>query len=426
MWNEWTNIIIYSLVTLLYGSVFTLLFLEVELSNRKNMFFFLGYFFVAMALQGLVLQYSDVKNVVYLYPVLVHLPLFLLCVLGYKRSVLTTVSSVMMSYFLTSPRYILAELVDMCIPSLPYAEYAGKIIASLILAYPIYRWVVPVMRKSFRRNDRDVIHFFAPLTILYTLSYLLYVYTDLLATNGILMVEIIFTLFFLFIFFYLQEYFVSMDEKYQEEKKNQMLVLSTDALKRQMEIISENNEQTRILRHDMRHYAAMIKQYAGIGEQEKVIAISEEIEKRNIAVTVKQYCSNPEVNLLLNTYISQLEEARIIPEVKISVPETIQINEMDFCVVLGNILDNALHSISVCRRDRFCSILLKYDMGKLYLEVQNSCEDVVAFQNGIPVSCRSGHGYGCKSVEYVAEKYYGICSFELKENVFISKVILHE
>jgi len=417
---------LYSVVTLLYGSCFCLLFLGVPWNEHRIYWSFLGYVIVTLGFQGIVMYYFSVQMVVYLYPLIVHVPLFLLCTLYYGKSILNTVSSIMMCYFLTSPRYILAKILVFVFPNLPGSENMGKVIVSFLLAYPIYKWFVPVMQKSFQRKSRDVMHFFVPLTILYTFSYLLYVYTDLLKTNGVFMMEIIFTFFFIFIFYYLQKYFVSIDDILEKEQRNQLLAVSTEALKKQLDILKESNEQTRILRHDMRHYATMVKQYAQMGDMDKVVCISEEIETKNQAVVVKTYCSNPWINLLLNVYMAQMEEAGVEHEVETSVPVEINIRDMDLCVVLGNVLDNAMRSINAGKGKRFCSILLRYDDGKLYLEVQNSCESPVSFHNGIPLSVREGHGYGCKSIEYIVEKYCGICSFRLEETTFITQVILHE
>lgn len=417
---------LYSVVTLLYGCIFTLVFLNVRLNNCRNLVSFILFVITDLSVQFLLGYYVSVDMVREFYPLIVHFPLFFLCTLYYGKSIITAVSSIMMCYFLTSPRYILAELITDIIPVLPYPDSMGKIIASALLVFPIYKWIVPVMRRTFGRNSRDNMHFFAPLILVYTLSYLLYVYTDLLVTDGILMMEIMFTLFFLIIFYYQQKYFVSMDDTIEKEKLNQMLVLSAEALKKQLDILNESNENTRILRHDMRHYATMVKQYAKMGNIDKVISISEEIEIKNKAVMVKNYCANQWINLLLNTYIYQFEEAGITPALKISVPPEILIHDMDLCVIIGNVLDNAARSINACKEKRFCSIILHYDSGKLYFEVQNSCEGPVSFQDGIPLSTRDGHGYGCKSIVYITEKYHGICSFEFEGNMFITQVILHE
>jgi len=417
---------LYSAITLLYGSVFTLLFLEVELNNRKNLISFVIFVIGNLGLQYGLGYFISVDMVVFFYPLIVHFPLFLFCTKYCGKSILTTVSSIMMCYILTSPRYILGEMIVALIPELPFRDSVGKMIASVLLVFPIYHWILPVMRKSFKRNAKDLMHYFLPLILIYTLSYVLYVYTDLLAKNSVLMMEIMFTLFFLISFYYQQKYFVSRDDMIEKEKRNQILELSTEALKRQLDIMNESNERTKILRHDMRHYATMVRQYAGIGDVDKVISISEEIEKKNNAAMIKSYCSNPWINLLLNTYVYQFEEMGIKPIMDISVPAEILIREMDLCVILGNILDNAIGSIGMCKEHPSCSILFRHDGGKLYLEVQNSCETSVSFQNGIPLSTRSGHGYGCKSIVYITEKYHGICSFELQENIFVTRVILHE
>lgn len=423
---QWIFIGLYSIVTLLYGSIFTMLFLNIRWDNRKNILIFILYLLFSLGVQGIIVYCNSAAMVEKWYPLIVHVPLFLVCTTYYRKSILTTGSAIMLSYFLTSPRYVLTEIIIILFPMLPCAEYVGKMLASVFLTYPIYQWMVPVVRRSFKRSSKDVMHFFVPLIIVYTLSYLLYVYTNLLSTNGIVMLEIVFTLFFLIILYYMQKYFVSIDDIIEKENRNNVLRLSAEALKKQLDVLNESNEHTRILRHDIRHYATMVKRYAELGDMEKVMQISEEIELKNNAVMVKNYCSNSWINILLNNYISQLEDIGVHPKLEISVPMEFPFNVMDLCVILGNILDNAVRSITLCKEKRDCSILLRHDSGKLYLEVQNSCEVPVSFQAGIPLSLRDGHGYGCKSIVYITEKYHGICSFELREARFVTQVILHE
>ena len=111
---------------------------------------------------------------------------------------------------------------------------------------------------------------------------------------------------------------------------------------------------------------------------------------------------------------------------QLMVPKEIFVHDLDLCVLLGNALDNALKSISKCKNEKFLHLILQCDENKLFMELKNSCETAVAFQNDLPVSTKPGHGYGSKSIRYIAEKYHGLCSFELTENVFTTKVILHD
>lgn len=426
MLEELLMALVYSIVTFFYGSVFVILFLDISMDSKKDILIFVIFSVVILGIQCFIGYMISIKTVVVLYPLIVHFPLFLLCIIYYKKNALTTISAILMSYFLTSPRYVLAEIVAGIFKGIPYPDSMGKIIASILLAFPICKWVVPVLRKSFKRSSKDIMHFFVPLILVYVFSYSVYVYTDLIKTNSIVMMEILFTLFFLVILYYIQEYFVSIDNMHEKEKRNQLLEMSAEAVKKQLDTLNESNEYTRILRHDMRHYATMVKQYAESGDTDKVISISEEIEAKNSAGIVKSYCDNPWIDLLLNIYLSQLADINVKPELEITVPKEMAFHDMDLCVILGNILDNAVRSIGTCSKNRFCKIFCSYNGGKLCLEVKNSCETAVPFQDEVPLSNRSGHGYGCKSIVYIAEKYRGMCSFDLKENIFTTRVILYE
>ena len=191
--EHWLILTISLILTYLYGSVFTLLFLDIDLQEPSIARSFGVFSFINISIQ-LALGYFSPQLVVLIYPIVVHLPLLFLCVFYYKKTVLVSLSSLMMCYFLTAPRYILAELIIFVFPQIPCSAHFGKIIATLILTYPIYKWVCPILKRGFQRSNNDIMHFFVPLTLVYSCSYLLYVYTDLLKTNGTLMVEIIFTL----------------------------------------------------------------------------------------------------------------------------------------------------------------------------------------------------------------------------------------
>lgn len=423
--EHWFILTISLIITYLYGSIFTLLFLDIDLQEPSAVCSFGIFSFINISIQLAFGYFSSPQLVVLVYPMIVHLPLLLLCVFYYKKTFLVSLSSLMMCYFLTAPRYILAELIILVFPQLPCGEHFGKIIASFILAFPIYKWVCPILKRGFQRSDNDILHFFVPLMLVYSFSYLLYVYTDLLKTNGTLMVEIIFTLFFLIVLYYVKKYFISIDDIIEKENRNHILELSYGAVKKQLDVLTESNEQTRILRHDIRHYAAMMEQYAQLGEYDKIIEMSKEINGQNQAATVQNYCSNQSVNLLLSNYAAQFSAMNVAFSPQLIVPKEIFVHDLDLCVLLGNALDNALKSISNCKEERFLHLILHCHENKLFMELKNSCETAVAFENDLPISLKQGHGYGSKSIRYIAEKYHGLCSFELTENVFITKVILH-
>lgn len=51
-------------------------------------------------------------------------------------------------------------------------------------------------------------------------------------------------------------------------------------------------------------------------------------------------------------------------------------------------------------------------------------EYIQKVQNGLPVSRKENHGYGCYGIRAIAQRHQGICTFEAENNVFTLRVIL--
>ena len=58
------------------------------------------------------------------------------------------------------------------------------------------------------------------------------------------------------------------------------------------------------------------------------------------------------------------------------------------------------------------------------LYIKNPYEGNVVFQDGLPISECSGHGFGSKSIKLIAEMHGGYYSFEAKDGIFTLKVVL--
>lgn len=417
---------VYLVVTFFYGSIFTLLFLDIDLKERKNGIFFALFSLLCVGLQLSIGTFYSIELVIQFYPLLIHLPLLLICILLYRKSVIISLASVLLCYFLTSPRYVLATILVKMFPALPVPEAMGRILASLPLFIAIYKWVVPSVKQSFKREKKDIMYFFIPLTTVYIFSYLLYVYTDLLSTEPFLMVETILTLFFCIIVYFIHLYFVAFDNTLQLENRNHILDLSAEAMQKQLATLKSSSEETRILRHDIRHFSFLIKQYASEGNLDKIKELATDIEQKNDDLRIEHYCQNQSVNLILSAYLTPLRHIDIPYHLDIHFPREVFVSEMDLCTILGNALDNAVSSVLACPDFSTLSLEINCDTKRLFFKLENTCQQMVTFSEGLPLSTKPGHGYGSKSIAYLTEKYHGICSFSLKNHIFTTQVILHE
>lgn len=97
--------------------------------------------------------------------------------------------------------------------------------------------------------------------------------------------------------------------------------------------------------------------------------------------------------------------------------------------IFGNALDNAIEAVQKLSdpQKRVISVKIVEQQDILVVQVQNYYEGPLSFEDGLPVtikSNRSEHGYGMKSIRYVAEKYNGTITINCSGGIFRLQILL--
>lgn len=105
------------------------------------------------------------------------------------------------------------------------------------------------------------------------------------------------------------------------------------------------------------------------------------------------------------------------------------IEVMDLCSLLGNALDNAIESTlkNVDTDKRLIHLRVEKKAGFLLFLLNNYSEDRLSFEDGLPKTTKDDkeyHGYGLKSISYIANKYDGTMTISHENNWFSLKVLL--
>ena len=88
-------------------------------------------------------------------------------------------------------------------------------------------------------------------------------------------------------------------------------------------------------------------------------------------------------------------------------------------------LENALRAVSdQPEADRWVTLYCGVRLGKLLVEIQNPCAEGLVMRDGLPVSERAGHGYGCRSIQTIAERRGGLCEFRARGGIFSMQLVL--
>ena len=105
------------------------------------------------------------------------------------------------------------------------------------------------------------------------------------------------------------------------------------------------------------------------------------------------------------------------------------ISKSDLYSLFNNALDNAIEaSIAEEEAQRFISVkvISKFDM--IFIRIDNyTTRNIEVDHDGVPITSNEDkniHGFGTKSIKYIAEKYHGKTTFEIEDNIFSVSVTI--
>ena len=185
-------------------------------------------------------------------------------------------------------------------------------------------------------------------------------------------------------------------------------------------------EEARQARHDMRHQFNQISALAEAGDLENL--------KSYLAKTVSRipnldmcFCENRAADSVVGYYCAMAKRDEIPFRARLDLPETLPVNEIDMCLVLSNLLENALEaSLRTAPGRRQIEITACVHADRILLiEVENAFDGEVNEKNGVfRSSKRRENGIGIQSVTRIAEKTGGTSTFTHQNGTFTAKVML--
>lgn len=102
----------------------------------------------------------------------------------------------------------------------------------------------------------------------------------------------------------------------------------------------------------------------------------------------------------------------------------------DVYALFGNLLDNAIESVmkEVDEEKRIISISVSRRNQGSHIHMQNYCAEHIAFEDGLPLATKPDkayHGFGVRSIKYIAQKYKGILLMRAENNRFLVDILFY-
>ena len=193
--------------------------------------------------------------------------------------------------------------------------------------------------------------------------------------------------------------------------------------------MSQYVTQTSRLRHDFRHTVRTITALAEQKEYERLLQYLADYNQQMSDSEAARfcYCSHLAANAVLAYYGDIAARQQIPFHCEADLPASLTVSDVDLCVILGNLMENAIQgSLTIPAAERYIHLSMDTeDPGELYILLTNRFDGFIQERDGRILSSREkGHGIGLSSIRATAEKYHGLARFEYHEQEFSASIML--
>ena len=218
--------------------------------------------------------------------------------------------------------------------------------------------------------------------------------------------------------------------------KNVLLQVEYRVIENQVEFQRENykalNEAIQniyALRHDTRHHISFIKTMIEEKNYHKALEYIQQFNQHEINKTIPTLCENFTADSIIKYYMSIAMKKGIEFKTKLTIPEEIDINNLDLCIVLGNCLENAIDACDriIDTRKKYIYFQSKILGSHIIFKITNSFNgEVLSFDKSLmSTKEKRGHGIGLANVRNTVNKYKGSLDFKYSEDEFNVDIVMN-
>ncbi len=232
-------------------------------------------------------------------------------------------------------------------------------------------------------------------------------------------------------YFHLYQLFKTMQRQYDLQRDAGLLLTQSRAMERHAEETAAAAEKNAIFRHDQRHLLALLRSSLSGGDTEGATQILDTMQEGLDKLSTeapKAYTGHKLLDAVLSLAAWQAERQGTEFTVRMVLPEKWAVDMTELCVMLSNALENALTACDAMPEGepRQIRLLAGVTGNQFFLSLSNTYFGIVRMDadTGAPISERSGHGYGSRSIAAFVKKYDGILEYKAEGGWFILTLLL--
>ena len=204
----------------------------------------------------------------------------------------------------------------------------------------------------------------------------------------------------------------------------------SDLMDRHYDEVENMYRTMRGWRHDYHNHIQAMKAYAELGKYGELIAYLGRLDENLYQVDTVIKTGNLMMDAVLGSKLGLMKKRGIRTDVTVHVPKGMKLTDMELCVLVGNLLDNA---IEACRKipereKRRISLKARYtENGYFSCEIVNSKKNAIRKKKDAFLTDKEdarSHGLGIASIRDVVRRYDGTLDISYTKEEFRVVVLI--
>lgn len=179
-------------------------------------------------------------------------------------------------------------------------------------------------------------------------------------------------------------------------------------------------------RHDYHNHIQTLLALSDDKEKTREYLLDLNADLTSVDTVIKT--GNVMVDAILNSKLSLLKSRGIDINARAVVPADLPVSEIDLCVILGNLMDNAAEACQGHGQagGGFIRLFIGILKDQLYISVSNSVSGRLRKEGKTYLSTKNSasHGFGLMRVDRIVKKYDGYIDRQDEEGVFATEIML--
>ena len=223
----------------------------------------------------------------------------------------------------------------------------------------------------------------------------------------------------LIIYYAVFQYLRTRYQYQMDEQNREILEVQMQGIKKHAEDTKRNAEEVRRIWQDTHRMLSGIAALAREGNTEAILNFVAESSALDPLTAPAHYCSDPILNATLTAYLSRAENSGITIDLHLAIPEILPVDSAELSICFANALENAIKACEELPRNERKIILRCIHKPAFMFEIENPYKGRITFgRNGLPISTKTGHGLGTRSIMAFCEKHNAFYDFSAEGGWF--------